>query len=186
VADRAHDGQAVATVEHGVRQAVEGCQTPEQLAWLNVSPFATANDAAPSVAAQVHGRDDHLAPLLTDVLRPRGGNHPLCPPGSGRLGDHMTLATRWGLCDRWKGRNEPGHDGHPHATARPRALRSGAAAGHSPPTAMPEASAERLTALHAGLVAALSTISGGPPTETVSYTAVGSDPAWAFVEPRAG
>jgi len=51
-------------------KAVAGCRTPQQLAWLNVTPFATRNDAAPRAELRVHGRGQHLAPMLVEVLRP--------------------------------------------------------------------------------------------------------------------
>lgn len=51
-------------------KAVAGCLAPEQLAWLNVAPFATRNDAAPSAELRLHGRDQHLAPMLIEVLCP--------------------------------------------------------------------------------------------------------------------
>jgi hypothetical protein len=53
-------------------KAVDGCWTPQQLAWLNVVPAPTVDNAAPSAALCDHGRRTHLAPMLTELLQPAG------------------------------------------------------------------------------------------------------------------
>jgi hypothetical protein len=93
---------------------------------------------------------------------------------------------RWGPGDQWPSGIEQRHDGHPHVAARPRALRRGAAAGCA--AANVDAGGASGRPVCPRLQSGCRPVDdlGSPPTETVSYTAVGSDPAWAFVEQRTG
>lgn len=52
------------------KHATRGVASPNELAWLNVSPARTAGNGAPSDDWLQHGQDEHLRPVLQE-LRPK-------------------------------------------------------------------------------------------------------------------
>jgi hypothetical protein len=57
--------------KEGFQRAVGPCLAPERTAWLNVVPYTTAANRAPSRRDRERCRLDHLAPLL-ELLQPHG------------------------------------------------------------------------------------------------------------------
>ena len=178
-------------------KAVDGCWTPQQLAWLNVVPASTVDNAAPSAALCDHGRRTHLAPMLTEVLRPaavitrytaaaktveaipgpwqEGG---LFPINDRFVSNSRTDEIRWslrerGLCDTASKPARAPRSSPPQPRIRPPRPAAAAGAGSG------------LTALRDGLLAALTTASGYPAATKPSYITVGDTPIWAYIERRA-
>jgi len=175
---------------------VEGCCTPERLAWLNVLAYPTPGDARPSGEMLAHGRDEHLAPVLTELLRPAvviarytdAARAAAAIPGPwqphgvlalpGRSVSPTAIAAarqalyRHGLCDHPTTGSSPSR---PVASSTP--SRAGGATAAGPQSGH--------AALRGGLLVALRKVSGFPPVERESYTGVGDRPVWAFVDRRA-
>ena len=173
-------------------KVIDGFCTPKRLAWLNVVPFPTPGDARPSSAMLAHGRDEHLAPMLTEVLRPSivvaryvdaaravaaiGG--PWQADGlralTGRNADpHEIEAARAAL------RTHGLRDHAPAASPPGRPTLGGVPSPMGPVPAGPE---DGRAALRGNLLGALTEVSGFPPIERASYTSVGDAPIWAFVD----
>jgi hypothetical protein len=177
------------------RKVVDGCRTSEQLAWLNVVPVCTRNDDPPNAELLAHGRAEHLAPMLVEVLRPaavvtryaaaaaavlaipgpwqKGGVFPINGRAA-RTSD--TSAIRLALRDRGLCPITEAHEAPGLAPRRQSAQKAPAAA----------AGGSDLEVLRGSLLDALTAMSGFPPVETASYTSVGDAPAWAFVQRRVG
>ncbi len=182
--------------QRAFRPAVAGFAAPEQLAWLNVVPFCTNDNASPSKAMLAHGRTEHLAPTLA-LLRPRAvitryqaarlavaqipgpwqQGEPLCLDG--RVATNTAIThVRTTLAARGHGPSSQPDRAH-IAQVRPEPrppLRLGTSASRE----------DALEDLRSGLLAALTTTSGYPPVERASYTSVADRPVWAFVQRRAG
>ncbi len=174
--------------------AVHGFAVPEQLAWLNVVPFCTNDNAVPTKAMLAHGRAEHLAPMLA-LLRPDAvitryqdaGLAVAQIPGPWQHAEALCLdgrvATKVAVV-------------RVRSALAARGIRAASASDQSdtpnispaPSTApSPEVSGSGeggLEGVRSGLLAALTATSGYPPAGRAGYTSVGDRPIWAFVDRR--
>lgn len=182
--------------QRAFRPAVAGFAAPKQLAWLNVVPFCTHDNAAPSEAMLAHGRTEHLSPTL-DLLRPgavitRYQATQLAVsqiPGpwqqSEPLGLNGRIATDAAITNIRAMLAARVHD----PASQPRPPRNTPIRPTPPPTPRPKTAAscdDALEGIRIGLLAALTATCGYPPVERASYTSVADRPVWAFVERRTG
>lgn len=178
-------------------KAVTGCWQPEQLAWLNVVPAPSVNDAAPNPALCEHGRRVHLTPMLTQVLQPAAvitrytaaADAVNTIPGPWQDGGVFAINGRVASTSHTSRINQALRDrgfcdAAPAATPAPMTP-------PRPPRPQPrQRTAARgagtgLAALRDDLLTALTAASGHPAVTKPSYTSVGDAPVWAFVQQRA-
>jgi hypothetical protein len=154
-------------------------------------------DAAPALELCTHGRREHLAAMLTEVLQPaavvtryaaatdavraipgpwhQGGLFAI----NGRIACNHHLSTVGqalrdrGLCD-----DSPESAAHPTTLPPPARVRSERPGAPATPS-------HGLHALSEGLIAALSAASGSSAQSRRSYTSIGDEPIWAFIQQRA-
>jgi hypothetical protein len=172
-------------------KAVDGCWQPNQLAWLNVVPVPSVNDATPNPAFCEHGRRVHLTPMLTEVLQPAAvitrytaaADAVNTIPGPWQDGGVFAINGRVASTGRTSRINQALRD-RGLCDAAPATTPASVASPRPPRTEPHQPTAARgagtgLAALRDGLLAALTAASGHPAVTKPSYTTVGDAPVWA-------